>query len=340
MDFLRDVVGVEGAAALSKAVEREPSLGSALELRTIIGWVSCLDTHEGNIPGTASQLQLNKSEESYSGNVGEYSFRNESLYHVSAAVANALELEPGKLDRALRGIVLEKLGKSLDLLIKSQLQKKVLDANAGYQITHEHHDLGDGEMLTQINAMHGGKRVGWALMTHQGANLHPDDVNVDPEHRRRGLASAMYAHAEKVTGKTVVPSQQQQAPGQALWQGNAAKQQFGAAPVAKGETLGAGPANPPQPQEAPMAATPPSTAQSSAKKPKIPSLPLTRSEASAECPLCGGGFMSGDKFVGCVCFSELAKSVRTTAYSDGYVLDFCLDVDVDEVRSLMAALKG
>jgi predicted GNAT family acetyltransferase len=213
LDFLRDVLGAEGAKALSKAVDREPSLGGALELRAIIGWVSCLDDYKGSIPSTQCQLHLNKSEDTYTGCVGDYPFRGESLYHVSAAVANALELEPGKLDPELRGVILTRLGKSLDLLVKSQLSKKVLDANSGYQITHEHHDLGDGEMLTQINAHLGGKRVGWALMTHQGANLHPDDVNVDPEHRRQGLASAMYAHAERVTGKKVIPSQQQQAPG-------------------------------------------------------------------------------------------------------------------------------
>lgn len=341
LDFLQNVVGAEGAKALAKAVDREPALGGALELRAIIGWVSCLDAYEATIPGTTSQLRLNKSEETYTGSVDDYSFENESLYHVSAAVANALELEPGHFDRGLHSMVLSRLGKSLDLLIKSQLSKKVLDPTAGYQITHEHHDLGDGEMLTQINAMHGGKRVGWALMTHQGANLHPDDVNVDPEHRRRGLASAMYAHAERVTGKRILPSAQQQAPGQALWQGNAQKQQFGVALVTKGEALGAGPANPPRPQEAPMAAVPPTAVQSTSKKvSKIPSLPLTRSEATAECPLCGGEQMSGNKFVGCICFAELAKSVKTTAYGDGYVLDFGADVGVDEVRSLVAALKG
>jgi hypothetical protein len=90
-----------------------------------------------------------------------------------------------------------------------------------------------------------------------------------------------------------------------------------------------------------MAAVPPTTTTSSAKKPpKIPSLPLTRSEAAAECPLCGGSQMASDKFIGCICFSELAKSVRTTTYKDGYVLDFGVDVEVDEVRSLVAALKG
>jgi hypothetical protein len=228
------------------------------------------------------------------------------------------------------------LGKSLDRLIQSQLQKKVLNPNAGYQITHEHHDLGGGEMLTQINAMHGGKRVGWALMTHRGATLHPDDVNVDLEHRRRGLASAMYAHAERVTGKTVTPSNTQQAPGQALWVGNAGKQQFG---IAKGEALQTGPANPPMKPSNPMPAQA-SVKRPTAKKSKIPPLPLTKSEAAAECPLCGGTQMSGEKFVGCVCFSELAKSVRTVVYGDGYMLDFGADVEFDGVRALVAALKG
>lgn len=210
------------------------------------------------------------------------------------------------------------------------LGKAVLDPNAGYKISHEHHDLGDGEFLTKLSAhAPDGSYAGGALFTHQGGNLVPEGVQVDPAHRRRGLASAMYAHAQKVTGKTMVPSHDQTSMGQALWAGNKAKPQFG---VAKIEPPGQ--THQPTPQQGPQGAMTPAK-QPKQAQPKLPSLSVGKSEAGQACEICGGHQFKDNRFVGCICFRDLAKSVRTTAYGDGYVLEFKPEMDAEGVRALM-----
>jgi predicted GNAT family acetyltransferase len=101
------------------------------------------------------------------------------------------------------------------------LEKGALDPSHGYKFSHEHHDLGGGNMLTRVNVHSAtGEHVGAATFAHQGNNIVPGTVAVDDNHQRRGIASAMYSHAQKHTGKTVVPSSNQTPEGAALWTGN------------------------------------------------------------------------------------------------------------------------
>lgn len=53
----------------------------------------------------------------------------------------------------------------------------------------------------------------------QGNSLQAEAVFVAPEHRRRGLASAMYSLAGRATGLIIVPSAYQTPEGKALWAG-------------------------------------------------------------------------------------------------------------------------
>ncbi len=108
------------------------------------------------------------------------------------------------------------------------LEKGVLDPKAGYKFSHEHHDLGGGNMLTRVNVHSAaGDHVGAATFTHQGEHIVPGTVAVDEDHQRRGIASAMYGHAQKMTNKLIKPSPNQTPEGAALWAGNKAKKQFG-----------------------------------------------------------------------------------------------------------------
>lgn len=215
------------------------------------------------------------------------------------------------------------------------LAKKSLSPESGYQITHEHHDLGDGDVMTKISAHKDGQYVGGALFTHRGEALSPEGVQVDPAHRRQGLASAMYAHAETHTGKKIIPSHDQTPMGQALWAGNAKKPQFGKVELP-------GQSHQPQAQQGPQAPTPPMKQPANAVKPpkqKPPSLSIGKSEAARACSMCGGRQFEGNRFKGCICWADLAKSVTTTAYGDGYVLTFQAGVDAASVRALMKSFR-
>lgn len=136
------------------------------------------------------------------------------------------------------------------------LDKVVLDPSAGYKLTHHdpevdgidedqygavgvdtpYYDEMNGTKLHEIRAHDAaGNRVGSAAFQQIGKKLKPLGVFVQAAHRRRGLASAMYAHAEQATGAKVVPSDIQTSHGRNLWRGNAALPQFGAKKVRKSE---------------------------------------------------------------------------------------------------------
>lgn len=128
-----------------------------------------------------------------------------------------------------KNVVLMLLG-----LQKEELGKAVLDPSAGYSFKVEHF-AGDPNpnYLTQhpctmVTAHHGGKQIGRASLYHVAdGTLHADLVRVDEPHRRRGVASAMYAEGEKASGKRVAPSEDQTDDGKAFWAGNAQQKQFG-----------------------------------------------------------------------------------------------------------------
>jgi hypothetical protein len=93
------------------------------------------------------------------------------------------------------------------------------------------------------------------------------------------------------------------------------------------------PAEPESPQKQPP------MARNKPKLPKLPTLKVEKSEAGRECPDCGGTRFRDDKFVGCLCWRDLAKSVRTTVYMDGYVLEFTKEADRDFVAALTQEFK-
>lgn len=72
----------------------------------------------------------------------------------------------------------------------------------------------------QIKAFCGSRCVGNLSVEINKASgqIHADNILVmQPEHRRKGLASAMMVCAEKLTGLVMVPATNQIADGRALW---------------------------------------------------------------------------------------------------------------------------
>jgi len=105
-----------------------------------------------------------------------------------------------------------------------------LDPNAGYTFEYGPYPHGPSwaDPMVQVTAHHNGQRVGHVTFSVNGNTMKPCNVEVVSEHRRKGLASAMYAHAEsKAWGRKIVPSGMQTPDGQALWAGNERDKQFG-----------------------------------------------------------------------------------------------------------------
>jgi len=223
---------------------------------------------------------------------------------------------------------------------RHEMSKKMLDPSEGYSIRHRETEGPDGMGLHITAHAPSGKMVGAAMLRHTSTgDLVPGHVVVDEEHQRKGLATAMYQHAERHTGKRIRPSKLQTDEGAALWAQPG--RPFGKA------SEGPGPAAPPQAPEPPMG---PQGVQAKGAKPKgvqglprtrrTPSLSVGKAEAARKCTRCGGHQFHGARFAGCACFADLAKSIRTTAYSDGYVLDFGDDIDQDGARALIRSLKA
>jgi GNAT superfamily N-acetyltransferase len=463
LKFLEAVLGSDGAKALAKAVDRQPTLAAVIVPRAILSWLDYAASleYEGGIPSIAdSYVQFSKTEKGFNGAIslgdGLYDFEEASVYHLAASIAVALGVESQPLEADVRDTVLVRLGKSLDTLAKAQilmkelrasstlstpktiahyggyhvekdpasekpysvihtlskstvqdeietlkdagqiakyhqtryggtfspsLNKKILDPKMGITFHHEHHDLGDGDMITHIKAVHpSGKVVGEAAMEYNknnpGGGMKPD-VHVHPNHRRQGIASAMYAHAQKITGLPVMPSSAQSQDAEALWAGNQSNPQFGKvelpgathlpteqkgpqAPQApqKQPSMGQatqGPAPQKQPQapqapqkqpsmgqatQGPAPQKQPQASQQPSQKKKIPGLSIGKSEAEQPCFACGGKQFQDHKFHGCICYRSLNKSIRTTAYGDGYVLEFGPDIDVDTVKALIRTFRS
>lgn len=125
--FLAGVLGSDGQRALVKAMKNE-AFASAIVPRTILAWMSLAAQYdyEGSIPGvTNTFLTFKKSEGGFDGAVtlGQevFKFHDASVYHVAGAVAVALGVGDAQVDGAVRTVTLQRLGKSIDTLVKARV---------------------------------------------------------------------------------------------------------------------------------------------------------------------------------------------------------------------------
>lgn len=70
--------------------------------------------------------------------------------------------------------------------------------------------------FTEVKAWDGAKEVGSLLLMRRRGYWTASHVGVVPSHRRRGIATAMYALARK-QGMVIQPSEVQSPDGEALW---------------------------------------------------------------------------------------------------------------------------
>ncbi len=130
LQFIQAVIGADGARALVKAVGQSPDLEWALLPRVIMAWLGVVShgEYEAHLPGVEeTSLTFAKSEHGFSGHIdiGQdvYAFRDASLEHVAGSVAVALGVDP-RLAPELRSPHFAKLGKSIDVLVRSRTLRK------------------------------------------------------------------------------------------------------------------------------------------------------------------------------------------------------------------------
>lgn len=70
------------------------------------------------------------------------------------------------------------------------------------------------------------------------------------------------------------------------------------------------------------------------KLPKSPMLKVAKKDLSKSCKTCSGIMFKSEKFVGCMCWRDLAKHATTTIYSDGAVVEFSKAADRQAVFAL------
>lgn len=114
-----------------------PDLEWSLLPRVVLSWLEVVahGSYNGAIPGIEdTHLSLRKSEGDFNGSISigndTYTFREASIYHVagSMAVAMGLDHEP---QPALKHPSLAKLGKSIDILVKSRTLRKAQEKHSG-----------------------------------------------------------------------------------------------------------------------------------------------------------------------------------------------------------------
>lgn len=130
LDFLEEVLGVDGAKALVKASERAEKLKNVIVPRAILSWVNAAAqmSYTGAIPGIKGCLEFAKSECSGEMAIGKdtYEFNAAGVFSVAAAMAVSLGADDDQFDTNLKDKDIVRLGKSIDLLVKSKMARSEL----------------------------------------------------------------------------------------------------------------------------------------------------------------------------------------------------------------------
>lgn len=238
--FLRETLGTDGAAAMKRAITKDPRLEYYLVPRTCLSWALTKNQFEGSFPGTDIYVQFVKSEDGYTGSIGKDNnpvtkFTAPDEFNLVAELLTAFDYKTGVFEGTDRTLV--SLGKSVDALLRAR-------------------------MLTN----------------------------------------------KFIKGGVDLP-------------GTTAK------PFAQG--------TPEEPLK-------PVNVQAGKTKPKLPKLPILkveRKELSKSCKTCDGIMFKSEKFVGCMCWRDLAKHATTTMYSDGAVVEFSKEADRSIVNALYRELS-
>lgn len=192
--FLEAVLGHQGSVALAKGLEARPDLVPVLIPRTILSWLAqqqaLTKNYEGQVPGVEDsllRLELLPQSFLYRGVVKlgkSYRFDGADILTVAGTLGLALGLSPEDLQAAPmpQSARLQKLGKSLDLLVGTNLRKAISAIEPGQSFT------GD------IESMRRSARSKAFMGPPQGAQYYDYSHVLPPEHRQAGMGITISHH--------------------------------------------------------------------------------------------------------------------------------------------------
>lgn len=184
LNFLRAVLGGDGATALLKSVEKAPELACVLVPRAVVAWLEVLgpDDIDSALPGVEGSLAVVKSEAGYSGSLvfgaDSVEFKNATPLRIAATLSLALGSTPG-IPEQLRDIDLRNLGKSLDTLVKARAaieELKLRKASRGEAIIRSHTDA-----AAHVASLPEEQRIALAKQHGLHPGLYEEDVHSMPQ---------------------------------------------------------------------------------------------------------------------------------------------------------------
>lgn len=206
--FLESVLGVDAAASVTKSED----VAEVAVPRAVWAWVQAQTDYDGPVPGVdGSWARLRKSDSGYDGFVydNDSEFRLESASTVQAAAAIAVTLGLNSGFSIPNPKLIQRLGKTLDTLVKSQSLIKAISQipgsdtgdyshvlsprqrEKGYSL-HLKHNPESGTLTMDLR--HGRALVGGAKAVHEPetGTLHLEDTEIAESHRGQGLGQALY----------------------------------------------------------------------------------------------------------------------------------------------------
>jgi hypothetical protein len=312
--FLEKIVGSDGAKALLAAVKRAPLLKSIIIPRVIVSWLNTMGRigYEGSLPGKDdSYIYLSKTENGkFNGALTiddkMHTFQEAELIHVAASVGVALNINGEAISESIKNTELTKLGKSIDLMVKSTFIKSVQDY--GYKLSKhgefhvEHTGFSDNPYLVKHTES---DKVVANLQKYEVAKKVADLA--DKKLKKKSAMDSPEQAGEAVPPHAPLEPEPPQLP---------TKQ--------PGMTKG---------KNKPMQK--PNLVGGQGRKVKI-----SKTEMEKKCVECGEEFFKSERFTGCLCLQALAKSVFVANEPDGYTLNFKPTLDEEAVSTVIENIKG
>jgi hypothetical protein len=310
MKFFELILGEVGAKALNNTAE---ILKPVVVPRAIVSWVSMMGDvgFDGEVPGVpGSYISLKKNETGYWGAIKVedelITFDKAAIPHVAATLGIALGIELPEISEQLKTRDMEALGKSIDLLVKSEFLRKRGDFGPTPPKPPKQEPLDKPKSHVNENNSFGGH-------LSQKKQVPPEMAKQNPP----GAKDTVY-HPPIAAGQ----GQEEQA--KALKNAHSPKAQ-------KSFDL--------SDEVSESSGSEDSESSESSSTEELQKIKITKDEMKRPCLKCGSVRFEKSEFKSCSCFPALAKSVSFQSSPDGVLLVLNKRVSMDTLEALVTLFK-